>query len=613
MKSILNRIAALACACTMLLPLHAQAAEVTLPSGLTAEELAEQLSEENHPQKREGSDQYASAAVAVFQGDKILFEHYYGYTDVMQEIPADAESVYEWGSITKTLIWVSVMQLYEQGRIELDRDVRDYLPEGFFQHLSYDDPITMYHLMNHNAGWQESVHLAWTNEESRVLPLKEALQAIEPAQVHRPGEVTAYSNYGAAVAGYVVECITGERFCDYVHTHIFDVLGMEHTALDAAHTDNEWVYGKRAQMHAYRFSVMLSHAVDLGTMQDYIMPYPAGAATGTLRDLVTYAQALADENTPLFMHPETQQLMFTGTDFYGNSEVPVNCHGFWCTEGAVRMYGHNGATLFGTADMELDPVSKTGYVVMTNEPKGNCFLSLVPEAVMGQPESYRYQTAEPQPFDTEGTYLIARSTHRGMLRIMPYLQTARIAVPEDGKAERIGDGLVQMSGPGAVTLLGSGTLADGTECLELPSTDLLRDRRYPAEITLIAAYLLAVVAGIYLLRLRIKRRLTGRKAPYGCSGIMAAGEIARAVSLLLLVAAIVIYEEYTGGIPAPAMQTIGIGQLACTGVCAAAAVVPFCRKLQGRGEVIDTLLNAAGCVLPVIAIVYFEMYRFWNI
>ena len=74
-----------------------------------------------------------------------------------------------------------------------------------------------------------------------------------------------------------------------------------------------------------------------------------------------------------------------------------------------------------------------------------------------------------------------------------------------------------------------------------------------------------------------------------------------------------IYEEYTGGIPAPAMQSIGIGQLVCTGVCAAAAVVPFCRKLHGRGEVVDTLLNAAGCVLPVIAIVYFEMYRFWNI
>ena len=121
------------------------------------------------------------------------------------------------------------------------------------------------------------------------------------------------------------------------------------------------------------------------------------------------------------------------------------------------------------------------------------------------------------------------------------------------------------------------------------------------------------MAGIYLLRLRIKRRLTGRKEPYGCSGIMAAGEIARAVSLLLLAAAIVIYEEYTGGIPAPAMQSIGIGQLVCTGVCAVAAVVPFCRKLHGRGEVVDTLLNAAGCVLPVIAIVYFEMYRFWNI
>ncbi len=55
--------------------------------------------------------------------------------------------MFEWGSATKLLVWVSVMQLWEQGLLELEQDVRKYLPEDFLQNLSYDDPITMLHLM----------------------------------------------------------------------------------------------------------------------------------------------------------------------------------------------------------------------------------------------------------------------------------------------------------------------------------------------------------------------------------------------------------------------------------------------------------------------------------
>ena len=259
MKNICKRIATAFCAGMMLfsvnIPIvHAEekTEKMMLPSGKTLDWF--QLQMDLTSQHNSEDDRlFASAVVGLFQGDDVLYTGYYGETDIANQIHADENSVYEWGSISKTLIWVSAMQLYEQGQLDLETDVREYLPEGFFQHLSYDEPITMLNLMNHNAGWQETTRPIWETEESAVLPLGEALQAIEPAQIHRPNEVSAYSNYGAGVAGYVIECVTGQDYCEYVHEHIFEPLGMEHTALNPAHSDNAWVYEQRQKMKSYQF------------------------------------------------------------------------------------------------------------------------------------------------------------------------------------------------------------------------------------------------------------------------------------------------------------------------------------------------------------------------
>ncbi|MDE5577020.1 MAG: beta-lactamase family protein, partial [Oscillospiraceae bacterium] len=281
MKKFTERIAAALCAGLLLTAVTAASVGAeeadtklpSLPSGMTVEKLQRELDDKAN---EFGGDEpwFASAAVGVFQGDEVLYAGYYGETDIEDHIPADESSVYEWGSISKTLIWVSAMQLWEQGRLDLDRDVREYLPDGFFQRLSYDEPITMLNLMNHNAGWQETTRPIWKTDENAVLPLGEELKAIEPAQIHRPGEVTAYSNYGAAAAAYVIECITGQDYCEYVHEHIFEPLGMEHTALNPTHSDNAWVYEQRKHMKSYRFSV--GHCIDLGNCLNYVTAYPSG-------------------------------------------------------------------------------------------------------------------------------------------------------------------------------------------------------------------------------------------------------------------------------------------------------------------------------------------------
>ena len=83
------------------------------------------------------------------------------------------------------------------------------------------------------------------NNENEIMPLGESLQYSEPLQVFKPGTVSAYSNWGAALAGYVIECITGMKYGDYVRENIFKPLGMEHTSIMPDHKDNEWVRTQR--------------------------------------------------------------------------------------------------------------------------------------------------------------------------------------------------------------------------------------------------------------------------------------------------------------------------------------------------------------------------------
>ena len=98
------------------------------------------------------------ACVIVSEHGEIVFSKAYGYADLEKNIPMDFENtVFEWGSISKTFIWVSVMQLVEEGKIDLEEDIRNYLPKGFLKNLHYDKPVTMLNLMNHTAGFEDEI------------------------------------------------------------------------------------------------------------------------------------------------------------------------------------------------------------------------------------------------------------------------------------------------------------------------------------------------------------------------------------------------------------------------------------------------------------------------
>lgn len=554
---------------------------------------------------------YASFEAVVFQGGEIKYEYCYGDYDMENHIPADQDTVYEWGSISKTMVWVSVMQLWEQGLIDLEADVRTYLPDGFFQHLRYDDPITMLDLMNHTAGFAEPVTGFFLSDADAVMSLEETLQMTEPAQIARPGEMTGYSNWGAALAGYIVERISGMDYCDYVHKNILEPLGMEHTAVNAFHSDNAWVQQQREKMKSYQVSVISTVRV-LGSCMSYIALYPAGSATGTIGDLTRYAQAFVDDSAPLFQNPETQQMMLSGSSFFGKSDIPESCYGFASMEYGVRTIGHDGSTFGYQSMMLFDPETKIGMVSLTNDPNGGAVCPLFPEFVFGTASQNAYPAdADAEPMHFSGYYLPARSTQKGMLKVQSYLSAMRM--DNDKEFEAVAEDCYRLSDPNSTLLLGLKHYSDGKIGLGFSSMDYIEAPAYLPMLYLLAAYVLTAVISFYALRVKHRLRCAGRQQKSFGGGIRAAAQFAKIGSGLLLIVAAGVYTKFYG-IPKFLSTAIGLLQIACIAVCAAAAVlsvISLLKQSEIRRKLTD-ICSFAGNVIAICAMIAFEMYQFWG-
>ncbi len=139
MKKLLTSLLAAVISLTSLTA--AASAQQEFPSGTNADTVGAAIDSFYAEHEKE----CASFSAIVFAGDEVIYSGYYGTTDE-NGTAADENTVYEWGSISKLFVWVSAMQLHEQGKLDLNADIRTYLPEDFFRKLSYDDPITMLNL-----------------------------------------------------------------------------------------------------------------------------------------------------------------------------------------------------------------------------------------------------------------------------------------------------------------------------------------------------------------------------------------------------------------------------------------------------------------------------------
>lgn len=370
---------------------------------------------------KEHEDTAASVAVSVFEKQKTIVSLHHGMTNITDNVKSNQDTVYEWGSVTKLLTWVSIMQLAEQGEINLTDDISDYLPDEFLTKLTYDKPINFLHLMNHQGGWQETTIDIETKNIDEIVSLKTALNRSEPPQIYEPGTTYAYSNWGCALAGFIVENISGMAFHEYVKQHIFLPLGMTHTSMDPTLADNKWVYQQRRQLNCYYIDE--DNVEDYGTCIRHVLLYPAGMATGTLADMTMFAKALLPDTegkSSLFKQAETLEQMITPSLFYGDSSQPRVSHGFLNTQYGVNTIGHPGNTAGCTANLVLDPASGRGAVVMANQVGEVTFNSGLMPLIFGSIQQEKGATLPPVD-SLAGYYLSTRTFNVGMLRILRIL------------------------------------------------------------------------------------------------------------------------------------------------------------------------------------------------
>ncbi|HMN46491.1 MAG TPA: serine hydrolase domain-containing protein [Povalibacter sp.] len=171
----------------------------------------------------------AGAVVVIVKDGQVLLQKGYGYADVEARKPVDPENtLFRPGSVSKLFTWTAVMQLVEQGKLDLDADVNNYLD---FQIPPRDgQPVTLRNVLTHTAGLEEQVKGLMGTEDDPVEPIGKHLAHWIPERIYAPGTTPAYSNYATALAGYIVERVSGQTFDDYIDQHLLAPLGMQHSS-----------------------------------------------------------------------------------------------------------------------------------------------------------------------------------------------------------------------------------------------------------------------------------------------------------------------------------------------------------------------------------------------
>jgi len=172
-------------------------------------------------------------AVVVFVKDgQIFLTKGYGLANVEKGTSVDPErTVFRAGSISKLFTATAVMQLAEQGRLDLHNPVNHYL-QAFQLEDAYPEPVTIAHLLTHTGGFDEQAAGMSVRDSSAVLPLGEYLAIKMPPSIAPPGDQINYSNHGFALAGYLVETVSGMPYAQYMAENILRPLDMNHSTFE---------------------------------------------------------------------------------------------------------------------------------------------------------------------------------------------------------------------------------------------------------------------------------------------------------------------------------------------------------------------------------------------
>jgi CubicO group peptidase (beta-lactamase class C family) len=284
----------------------------------------------------------AGIVIVVVKDGRILTSRGFGVADVKTRRPVDPKTtLFRPGSVSKLFTWTAVMQLVERGKLDLDKDVNTYL--DFKIPEAYGKPITLRNLMTHTPGFEETIKGLFAKDHR---PLDTVLKAWVPTRIFPPGEVSAYSNYGAALAGYIVQRVSGEPFEQYIAHHIFQPLGMTHATFEQP----------LPKILAADMSKGYQAASGKELEFENVNMSPAGALSASGEDMARFMIAHLNNGTyqgAQILKPETAVLMH-GNAYRPVAQLPAMALGFYHQDrnGHV-VIAHGGDTVAFHSNLQL--------------------------------------------------------------------------------------------------------------------------------------------------------------------------------------------------------------------------------------------------------------------
>lgn len=377
------------------------------------------------------------AAVAVVQGDRIVFARGYGYADLAQRRPVRADrTLFRMASLSKLITWTAAMQQVELGRIDLHRDVNAYLPDWKIPDRS-GGPVTMAALMSHTAGFEDwTIGPEWVRSPKDFLPLSESLRRYLPARVRPEGDRPSYSNYSASLAGLAVANVSGRSYDAYVAERIFRPLAMTRSTF------------AEPLPPALAPDLAVSYAVDGEQFEPKAFEFtrndaPASSLSATVVDMSRFMLAHLGEGrlgSAVLLRPETEALM-QSAHYRAAPGMNGMAHGFYeRRQNGLRLLMHGGDTLFQQSMLVLIPERRTGFIVVFNgagDPRARdrfraAFLDRFFPRVGPAPEPQQVSVSNLRRF--AGGYRDERHSYTRLEMVLQAWREVEVAVTADGRA-----------------------------------------------------------------------------------------------------------------------------------------------------------------------------------
>jgi CubicO group peptidase (beta-lactamase class C family) len=348
-------------------PVEAAAPQPLPNAGLRSREELESFVDGFVSAEQEAFD-VAGFTVAVVKDGQLFFAKGYGWADVERRIPVDAEqTLFRPGSVSKLFTWTAVMQLVEQGKLDLDTDVNTYLTQ-FKIPGTFPAPITLRNALTHTVGLEDGgIGYLMTRSAQQIVPLATSLAAHVPARVRPVGTSTeglssSYSNWATSLAGLIVANVSGTSFEDYVEANILRPLGMDSSTF------------KEPLPEALEKRMSVGYTFEAGAFKphgyEYIANFgPAGSLAATATDMARFMIAHLQQGAlgdARILKPETARAMHERV-YSPHPAVGGSGLGFYETyANGRRLIGHGGDTNYFHSELGLLEQEGVGFFASVN-------------------------------------------------------------------------------------------------------------------------------------------------------------------------------------------------------------------------------------------------------